>query len=330
MKLLLPLLFSFLINPAWSQVINDSIGEEIDFNEAKSYKLFQNVKGFKLARFEKIDIGKYDLLIELENDSLRIPFKAEPILALRDYLTNFEAIENSANERKAFEKRNNIVSYDIFGIPITGAEVRAEKNGSERVGCVLGGSTLGLFLGSMLGWSYAVDYVGQEHSECLTTYIYQVNRPLFLTYSAVGLGAGGGIGYCSGSEWDSDKAKELVKMRGFAYFNADTIISEQEVKRTLQSNPKPNPCLFIGIPLSLLTGFSAMALAYFGGRSIKGIEELDNVIGEEVPSAIAIAIGVSTTTTLIYHFFKIGASRDRKAAIEKLKQEKAKLLKDKQ
>jgi uncharacterized protein YktA (UPF0223 family) len=328
MKLLFSLIFSILINPGWSFVITDRVGEEIDFEEAKGYKLFQNVKGFKQARFEKIDIGKYELLIEREGDSLRIPLTASPILALKDYLENFENIVDSKDAKKAFEKRNNISTYDIFGIPITGEEVRAAKSASERIGCVLGGGSLGLFVGSLLGWSNAVEYVGQEHGHCLVSNIYQVNRPLFFTYSAAGFGIGGGIGYYSGSEWDSGRAKEQAKMRGFAYFNADTIISTQEVKRTLMSSQQPNPCLLIGIPISLLSGFAAMMLAYYTGRSIKGIDMLDQVIGEEVPSAIAITIGVGTTATLIDHFLKVGYARDRKATIERLKREKAKLLKE--
>lgn len=268
------------------------------------------------------------MLIELQSgESLTTFLPAEPILTLRDYLENFENIENSKVERKAFEKRHSISSYDIFGIPITGEEVREAMSGRERLGCVLGGSTLGLFIGSLFGWSNAVEYVGQEHGECLAGNIYQVNQPQFLAYSVASGGAGAGIGYYTGTKWDFIEAKDRTKMRGFAYFSTDTIISEQEVRMSLISN-KQNPCLLIGIPVSLLTGFAAMMFAYFAGREIQGIERFDRVIGEEVSSVIAVTIGIGTAATLIDNFIKIGNERNRKEAIKRIKEEKAKLLKN--
>ncbi|MEO0114774.1 MAG: hypothetical protein ABIK93_04810 [candidate division WOR-3 bacterium] len=312
-----------LCNSVFAFILSESIGEAIDWEEAKTYKLFQNVKGFKEAKFARIDIGKYELLIILEDDSLRIPFKAEPILALKDYLANFEEIENSMVERKVFEKRNSIVGYDIFGIPCTDAEIKEAMVNKERIGCILGGSTLGLFFGSLLGWTNAVEYV--EHGKCGD--IYQVNKPLFLAYSLAGGGVGSGIGYFAGTTGDYAKAKELVKMRGFAYFNGNTIISEQAVKMSLKPN-KQNSCLLIGIPLSCLTGFGAMMFAYLVGRAIRGVDGFDRVIGEELPSAVAVTIGIGTTITLINHFIRIGNDRDRKETINRIKEERAKLIRE--
>ncbi|MEO0093004.1 MAG: hypothetical protein ABIK67_01940 [candidate division WOR-3 bacterium] len=319
-----------LCNSVFAFILSESIGEAIDWEEAKTYKLFQNVKGFKEAKFARIDIGKYELFIALENDSLRIPFKAEPILALKDYLANFEKIENSMVERKAFEKRNSIVGYDIFGIPCTDAEIKEAMVNKERIGCILGGSTLGLFFGSLLGWSNAVEYVGYErHEDCLryTSNIYQMNKPLFLAYSAGGAGMGSGIGYYAGSKWDFVSIKEQVKMRGFAYFVGDPIIKEDEVKKMLTHSNR-NSCLLLGIPLSTLIGGVVAEVALLWGLYIQDIKWHDQIIGVELPLAVAVTIGIGTTITLINYFIRIGNDRDRKETINRIKEERAKLIRE--
>lgn len=326
-------LFLFtVVNQGRSFVITERVGEEIDFEEAKSYKLFQNVKDFKYAKFERVDIGKYNLLIIFETDSLRIPLKAEPILTLKDYLTNFAYIENSEKERQNFEERNNIVSYDIFGLPITGEEVKEAMSGRERLGCILGGSTLGLFISSILGWSYAVDYVGQEHVQCLGTHtynIYQVNQPLFFTYSVAGCATGASIGYYTGAKWDLTEAMNKASRRGFAYFNDNITISEQEVKNSLKQYSRPT-CFAIGVPLSLLAGGAALFFSYYLGMSIRNINFEDKLMGEEAPTIISISIGIATTATLIDYFIKNDKERNRKDVINRIKEEKLKLLKERQ
>ncbi len=337
-KLLLYLcLFALImVNQGQSFVITESVGEEIDFEEAKSYKLFQNVKGFEYAKFERVDIGKYNLLIVFETDSIRIPLKAEPILTLKDYLTNFENIENSEQERKNFEKRNNIVSYDIFGLPIIGEEVKEAMSGKERLGCILGGSTPGLFLGSMLGWKYAVDYIGHENKPCSPDVgcahnVYQVNQPLFVIYSVAGCATGAGIGYIAGAKLDLTEAINKAKMRGFAYFNDSIIISEQEIKNSLKQYRGRSAYLRMGTALSVLAGLAGGVFSYYLGTRLQNIDIFeDRLIGQATPIIISISIGGATSVALANYFVNIDKERYRKDVINRIKEEKLKLLKERQ
>ncbi|UCD05303.1 MAG: hypothetical protein JSV98_09335 [candidate division WOR-3 bacterium] len=147
-------------------VITDVIGEIVDAEERSKYDIFKGIDDFEQARFYAIEEGGLCAEIQTAHHTM-VSVIREPQMRtmLKQYIEEYEWIQTA---KELFERKYDIVDYDMLGFPITRSEVSRFSNLLMNCGCILAsaGTVAGIFWLAALGvlWSsiFSPDWEEEE------------------------------------------------------------------------------------------------------------------------------------------------------------------------
>ena len=185
-------------------VISDVVGEVVDAEERSKYDLFKGVDDFEQARFYAIEEGGLCTEIQTAHYTM-VSVIREPQMRtiLKQYIEEYEWIETS---KELFERKYDIVDYDMLGFPITRAEVSRFSNLLMNCGCVLAsaGTVAGIFWLAGVGvlWSSIFSPNWEEEEEKAEN--------LFIIGTGAGILAGVLAGLLTGA-FDKNRGVNIIK-----------------------------------------------------------------------------------------------------------------------
>ena|GEM_PF-3275743 len=182
--------------------ISGKVGASIDKNESDEYALFRNIQDFERATFYSIKQGGYLIEIQTLTDTLiSVVSDTKIVSVLADYVDRYEGVK--AN-RRPFEEKWSIVSYDEQGIPITENEMLKyhKKLSCCALGCGLGGGALGLVTGVV------VASISSDDFDILHSTEKESRRIAVFAYTGITTGAI--AGYFIGNSFDNRIAKHTI------------------------------------------------------------------------------------------------------------------------
>ena len=176
-------------------MINEEIGDVINSEEREKYDLFKRIQGFISATLYGLPDAGYETHIETTDKELRAVTRTPlAIEILRDYIDRYEEIRE---DKTAFERDWQIVTYDDLGQPITRVELKRVGTPATN-GCGYGCCLLGSVSTGLIG-VYIFDPEGDAYNVVSTL----CGAPGGLIGSAAGAYIGGEI--------DNKKAIEAIK-----------------------------------------------------------------------------------------------------------------------
>jgi len=117
-------------------VVSQRVGETIDPQERKQFNLFQGINDFKAAHFYGIEGGGCEIeILAAQQKFAAVNRDENTIMMLRDYIDRYEEIKES---KEGFEKKWEIVAYDVLGFPVTKSEVNRYCHPAASWGCGIG------------------------------------------------------------------------------------------------------------------------------------------------------------------------------------------------
>lgn len=191
-------------------------GEEIiviDAEERDAVGLFQDIEGFREARFTGSADGGYEVEIATDTRNL-VSVNKDPngMAIMREYLVDYENIKD---DPLSFETRWGILDYDALGAPITQSEVNRYMDSGKALtrgcagGCIAAG-VAGLVVGSLA--IAATQDAGASGADMSVGIGIMVGGAVATVLAAVI--AGGSVGCLTGrgvSKSDRRKAVETIK-----------------------------------------------------------------------------------------------------------------------